>query len=91
MKTLTVAHHVRNMGTIFNVYHANKDEGLPRHEHEFPHLTMCHSGSCVVRQENREFVMTKETPAHTFFEKEWHEVVALEDNTVIVNIFSDQG
>jgi quercetin dioxygenase-like cupin family protein len=75
-------------GVTTNIYHANKGEGLPKHEHLYSHATMCHSGSCIVRKENKEFVINKERTPVNLKENEWHEIEALEDNTVFVNIFS---
>jgi quercetin dioxygenase-like cupin family protein len=72
-----------------NVYHANKGEGLPRHEHMYSHATMCNSGSCVVRVEGKELVMTKETQPVNLPANKWHEIEALEDNTVFVNVFAE--
>ena len=74
--------------TTINIFHANKGEGLPKHEHLYSHATMCHSGSCIVRKENKEFVINKEHTPVNLKENEWHEIEALEDNTVFVNIFS---
>lgn len=76
-------------GTSLNVYHANKGEGLPRHEHPYSHLTMCHSGRCVVRKEGRELVMTKDVKPVNLIGTEWHEIEALEDGTVFVNVFAE--
>jgi quercetin dioxygenase-like cupin family protein len=76
-------------GTTLNVYHADKGEGLPRHEHSYSHLTMCHAGSCVVRKKGRELVMTKNTQPVNLVGSEWHEIEALEDGTVFVNVFAE--
>lgn len=70
------------------VYHANKGEGLPKHEHLYAHATMCNSGSCAVRKQNRELIMDKNTKPINLIANEWHEIEALEDGTVFVNIFS---
>lgn len=75
-------------GTTLNIFHANKGEGLPRHEHTFSHLTMCHAGSCIVRKEKRELVMTKDTQPVNLVAGDWHEIEALEDGTVFVNVFA---
>lgn len=75
-------------GASINIFHANKGEGLPKHEHTYAHATMCHAGSCIVRKENKEFVINKEHIPVNLKENEWHEIEALEDNTVFVNIFS---
>jgi hypothetical protein len=50
---------------------------------------MCNAGSCIVRKENVELVMTKETQPVNLKAEEWHEIEALEDGTVFVNIFSE--
>lgn len=76
-------------GASINVYHANKGEGLPRHEHLFSHLTMCHAGSCVIRKEGKEVVVTKDTQPINLVANEWHEIESLEDGTVFVNVFSE--
>ena len=76
-------------GATLNVFHANKGEGLPRHAHSYAHLTMCHSGSCVVRKEGRELLMTKDTQPVNLLAVEWHEIEALEDGTVFVNVFAE--
>jgi quercetin dioxygenase-like cupin family protein len=75
-------------GMTLNIFHANKGEGLPRHEHTFSHLTMCHAGSCIVRKEKRELVMTKDTQPVNLVAGDWHEIEALEDGTVFVNVFA---
>jgi quercetin dioxygenase-like cupin family protein len=76
-------------GTTLNVYHPAKGEGLPRHEHAYAHLTMCHAGSIIVRKEGRELVMTKDTQPVNLVANEWHEIEALEDGTVFVNVFAE--
>lgn len=82
-------HTVTYDGATLNVFHANKGEGLPRHEHLFSHLTVCHAGSCIVRKEERELVMTKDTRPVNLVANEWHEIEALEDGTVFVNVFAE--
>ena len=76
-------------GTTLNVYHANDGEGLPQHNHLHSHLTFCHAGACIIRKEGRELVMTKDTQPVNLIANEWHEIEALEDGTVFVNVFSD--
>jgi hypothetical protein len=80
---------VTQNGTTLNVYHANAGDGLPRHDHAYSHLIMCHAGKCIVRKENRELVMTKDTQPVNLIAGEWHEIESLEDNTVFVNVFSN--
>jgi quercetin dioxygenase-like cupin family protein len=76
-------------GGVINVYHANKGQGIPSHQHSYAHLTICHAGSCIVRKENRELVMTKDTQPVNLLANEWHELEALEDGTVFVNVFAE--
>jgi hypothetical protein len=52
-------------------------EGLPRHEHLYSHLTMCHAGSVKISNERRSLVMTKDTQPVNLVANEWHEVEAL--------------
>jgi quercetin dioxygenase-like cupin family protein len=75
--------------TMLNVYHCNKGEGLPKHDHTFSHLTFCHAGSIVVRKEGKELVMTKDTQPVNLVANEWHELEALEDGTVFCNVFAE--
>jgi quercetin dioxygenase-like cupin family protein len=83
------AHEVSHEKSILRVFYANKGEGLPRHEHTFEHLTMCHAGSCVLRKENMEKIITKKTQPINLKANEWHEIEALEDGTVFVNVFAE--
>ena len=76
-------------GVSFSVYHVNKGEGISRHEHDFNHLTICHSGSIVIRKENKEVIANKESGAFNLPANQWHEIEALKDNTVFVNISAE--
>ena len=76
-------------GTTLNVYHANKNEGLPKHSHVYSHLTMCHAGSIKVSNERISLVMTKDTQPVNLVANEWHEIEALENGTVFVNVFAE--
>jgi quercetin dioxygenase-like cupin family protein len=82
-------HNVTYDGATLNVYHANKGEGIPRHEHSYAHLTMCHAGSCLVTKEGKSLTMTKDTQPVDLIADGWHEIEALEDGTVFVNVFSE--
>lgn len=73
--------------TTFNVYHANAGEGLPKHDHTYDHLSSCQAGSCIIRKEGKELVLTKNSDPVNLVANEWHEIEALEDNTIFVNIF----
>jgi hypothetical protein len=75
-----------------NIYHANKSEGLPMHVHEYNHATICHAGSCKVSLENgKSLVMTKDTQPVNLLAGIGHEIEALEDGTVFVNIFAQEN
>lgn len=89
MKIVFPIHDVTYDGATLRVYHADKGQGLSKHEHTFAHLTICHAGSCVVRKEGRELVMTKDTQPVNLVANEWHEIEALEDGTVFVNVFAE--
>ena len=89
MIAINPRHNFTYDGAQLNVYHANKGEGLPKHEHTFAHATMCNSGSCILRLETKELVMTKDTQPVNLSANKWHEIEALEDNTVFVNVFAE--
>jgi quercetin dioxygenase-like cupin family protein len=76
-------------GAQLNVYHANTGEGLEKHEHLYSHATICHAGSCKVSLEGRSYIINKNSQPLNLPAHEWHEIVALEDETVFVNVFSE--
>ena len=76
-------------GANINVFHANKGEGLPSHSHAYAHATMCNAGSCLVSLEGRSYTMNKDSQPLNLPAGEWHEIEALEDGTVFVNIFAE--
>jgi hypothetical protein len=80
---------VMQNGVTLNIFNVNKGEGLLKHGHTYSHLTMCHAGSIIVRKKNRELVMTKNTQPVNLLADEWHEIEALEDGTVFVNVFAE--
>lgn len=82
-------HSVTYDGTFIGVYHADAGSGLPAHQHRYAHLTMCTSGSCIIRKENIELIMTKVTQPVDLKANEWHEIEALEDGTVFLNVFAE--
>jgi quercetin dioxygenase-like cupin family protein len=84
-----VKHYFNFAGAQHKVYHANKGEGLIKHEHEFNHVTICHNGSCLVSLQGRSYTMNKDSQPLNLPANQWHEIEALEDNTVFVNIFPE--
>lgn len=77
-------------GARINIYHANKGEGLPAHQHYFSHATFCTSGKCYVRKKDKEVVTDKESQPINLVANEWHEIEAIEDGTVFVNVFAEE-
>jgi len=76
-------------GAVLNIFHVNKGQGLPRHEHLYAHATFCCSGSCYVRKEGKEILITKESQPLNLLAGEWHEIEAAEDGTVFINVFAE--
>jgi hypothetical protein len=50
---------------------------------------MCHAGRCVVRKEKGERIIDKNSVPLNLLAGEWHEIEALEDGTVFVNVFAE--
>jgi len=73
-------------GLTVSEFLANKGEGLPKHEHLYNHATMCIAGSCIIRKENKEITLTPKDNAVDLAANEWHEIEALENNTIFVNM-----
>jgi hypothetical protein len=47
---------------------------------------MCIAGSCIIRKENKEITLTSKDNAIDLAANEWHEIEALENNTIFVNM-----
>ena len=83
--------HSFNYGNATHaVYHAKAGEGLPMHEHERNHATVCHAGSCLVRVKGREIKMEPGTMPLDLPKNVPHEIEALESGTVFENIMETQ-
>lgn len=91
IETKQPAHSPKYDGVQLFIYHADKGQGLPQHGHDYSHLTMCHAGSIIIRKEGKELVMTKNTQPVNLVAGEWHEIEALEDATVFVNVFAENS
>ena len=89
IKHILPAHEVFYGFSNVIIYHASKGEGLPKHSHVYPHLTVCNAGSCVIRKEGIEKIVDKNTQPINLAANEWHEIEALEDGTVFVNVFAE--
>ena len=83
------AHSFVYDGARMNIFHVNKGEGLPKHEHIYAHATFCMAGSCYIRKEGKEIIADKFTQPINLIENEWHEIEAIEDNTVFCNVFAE--
>lgn len=89
VEAIPPAHSFSYEGAQMNIYHADKGQGLPKHEHLYSHATFCMSGSCIVRKEGKELVVDKNTQPINLVANEWHEIEAAEDGTVFCNVFSE--
>lgn len=87
--TLAPKHQFTYDGAQLNVYHADKGHGLPKHSHSYSHATICHNGSCLVSLEGRSYTIDKNSKPLNLPAGEWHEIEALEDGTVFVNVFAE--
>ena len=89
MIQIAPTHSFNYAGSIINVFHASAGEGLPKHEHTYSHATVCNAGSCLVSLEGRSYTINKNSQPLNLPANEWHEIEALEDETVFLNIFSE--
>ena len=87
MENIGAKHSFSYEKTQNKVFHANKGEGLPKHQHDYAHATICHNGSCIIRMEGKEKIINKHSGAFNLPANKWHEIEALENDTVFVNIF----
>jgi quercetin dioxygenase-like cupin family protein len=74
---------------VVAVFHANKGEGLLKHSHEYNHATMCNAGSCKISLKDRHYIIDKNSQPMNLPAGEWHEIEALENGTVFVNVFAE--
>ena len=88
VQAATLKHSFTYDGAQINVYHASKGFGLPSHSHVYNHATICHNGSCAIRLEGKEKIIDKHSGAFNLPAGKWHEIEALEDDTVFVNVFA---
>ena len=76
-------------GVTLRTYLANRGQGLARHEHVYSHLTYCHRGSILVRKEGKEYTLRPTEAPLNLKPNEWHEIEALEDDTIFQNVFAE--
>lgn len=89
MIAVGLKHSFTYNGAQLNVYHANAGQGLPKHIHSWSHATICHNGSCLISLEGRNYTIDKNSQPLNLPANEWHEIKALEDGTVFVNVFAE--
>jgi quercetin dioxygenase-like cupin family protein len=85
----TLKHDMTYGNSVVRVYHANKGEGIPAHAHEYSHATICMNGSCKLTQEDKSVITDKNSTPVNLLAGKWHEIEALEDDTVFVNVFAE--
>jgi quercetin dioxygenase-like cupin family protein len=89
IKQIEAKHIFSYAGINLSIYDARKGEGLNKHTHKFSHGTFVTSGLCVIRKENKEVIIDKESTPINLVSEEWHEIEALEDGTVFINVFAE--
>lgn len=76
------------LGQSFVRYVCARGEGLPRHQHDVDHLTIVAAGRVVARTDERVLERGTADPPILFRANRAHEIEALEDGTVILNVFA---
>jgi quercetin dioxygenase-like cupin family protein len=90
VQKINYAHDFLYDGVRMVIFHAKKGQGLPMHGHNFHHGFVCNSGSCLVTLEDgRSKTVNKYSQPINLLNNQKHEIEALEDETVFVNIFAD--
>lgn len=88
---LATPRHQFNYGNVaVTVFHAAAGEGLPMHEHEYAHATVCCAGEIIIRQGGKEISLTKASRPVNLQANVQHEIEAVQDETVFINIAVDE-
>ena len=82
-------HNMTYDGAVVHVYHANKGEGVSSHVHAYSHATICMAGSCKLTQEDKSVITDKNSMPVNLLAGKFHEIEALEDGTVFINVFAE--
>jgi quercetin dioxygenase-like cupin family protein len=80
-------HSFSAMGQTYIRYVFSTGEGLPKHIHDVDHLTIVASGKIKASTDTKEVERTPQDPPILFRASRFHEIIALEDNTVVLNVF----
>lgn len=75
-------------GAMVNIYHANNGDGLPKHSHSYAHATFCNTGKCLIKTEKKNLIIDCKSNPIRLKQNDWHEIEAIEDGTIFVNVFS---
>ena len=86
---IDTAHRFTYGGATVYVFHANKGEGIPMHNHDYSHATTCMAGKCKYTCNGKVLIADKTTQPIDLFAGSNHEIEALEDGTVFVNVFAE--
>jgi quercetin dioxygenase-like cupin family protein len=89
VNNINPTHQFTYDGAQLNIFHANLGEGLSKHSHVYSHATVCHNGSCLVTLEGRSYIIDKNSQPLNLPGNQWHEIEALENNTVFCNVFAE--
>ncbi len=76
------------LGQSFVRYVCARGEGLPRHQHDVDHLTIVAAGRVVARTDDRVVERGPLDAPILFRAGRAHEIEALEDGTVMLNVFA---
>lgn len=76
------------LGCSFQRYDLARGEGLPMHQHDVDHLTVIAAGRIAVRTEARSVERGPADAPILFRAGRAHEIEALDDGTVVLNIFA---
>lgn len=88
-KNAVLKHNITYGGAVVRVYHANKGEGIPNHAHAYSHATICIVGACKLMQEDKSVIVNKDSTPVNLLAGKMHEIEALEDGTIFVNVFAE--
>lgn len=80
-------HQLSAMGMRIDRYTFARGEGLPRHQHDEDHLTVVATGRIVARTDTRTLEVGPSDKPILFRAGRAHEIEALEDGTIVLNIF----
>ncbi len=81
-------HAFSALGQSFVRYVCARGESLPRHQHDVDHLTIIAAGRVIARTDERAIECGPADHPILFRANRAHEIEALEDGTVFINVFA---